>query len=147
MSLDSLLQVSASPVHGLGVFAVRPIPQGAVLGRYGGRRYTAAQVSSRNWSRALTYVIGLPDGSVIDGARGGNAMRHLNHSCEPNCAAFSVKGRAGRWEVQIEVLRAIGQGEELLMDYRLSVEDAHSGEFACFCGVPTCRGTMLDEVS
>jgi SET domain-containing protein len=45
-------------------------------------------------------------------------------------------------------LRPIAAGEELTFDYRLVLEDDDDGDpegvYACACGSPACRGTMLD---
>jgi hypothetical protein len=141
--LHPAVEVRSSPVHGLGVFAQAPIAAGARIGTYRGRRYTAEQSERRDWSQQLTYVFGLPDGSVIDGARGGNATRHLNHSCEPNCAAFIVERGPGRYSVQLEARRDIAPGEELFLDYQLQVEDGTEQDYRCQCGAASCRGTMV----
>lgn len=138
-----LFEVRTSPVHGRGVFALRTLARGQPLGPYGGRRLSAAQVARRGWNRDLTYLFGLSDGSVIDGAVGGNALRHLNHSCAPNCTAWEVAGPDGRPHIVIETLRRVPAGRELFIDYALDVPDATPGEFPCRCGARRCRGTML----
>ncbi len=138
-----LAEVCRSPIHGLGVFARNDLPAGTVIGRYAGRRYTAEQIPQRDWNRRLTYVFGLSDGSVIDGAQGGNATRHLNHCCEPNCQAVEFE-EGGRLAVWIETLRDIRHGEELFIDYALQIaEDDDPSEHLCHCGAPACRGTMV----
>ncbi len=75
-------------------------------------------------------------------AVGGNEAQFINHSCEPNCAAVTDKKR-----IFIEALRDIEPGEELLYDYNLTRESddeaALEQRYACHCGAPTCRGTML----
>ena len=78
------LRVSPSGVHGLGAFATRDLPAQALLGLYEGRRYTAEQVAARQWNDQLTYLFKLSNEEIIDGGKGGNATRHLNHSfCGP----------------------------------------------------------------
>ena len=37
-----------------------------------------------------TFVFGLSDGRVIDGSRGGNSTRFLNHDCSPNYEAIEM---------------------------------------------------------
>src|SRR5688500_14111701 len=81
------VEVRCSPVHGNGVFAVRSLPPGLVVGTYEGRRYAPSEAHDMPSDAALTYVFGLSDGTLIDGSDGGNATRHINHSCEPNCLA------------------------------------------------------------
>ena len=80
---------------------------------------------------------------MIDADVRGNAARWINHSCSPNCDTYEDEG--GR--VFIEARRAIRLGEELTYDYRLSY-DGRVGRkvltaYACRCGAPHCRGTML----
>jgi SET domain-containing protein len=139
-----MIEVAASGVHGLGAFALRELDAGERLGEYAGRRYTPSQARRRRWDAALTYVFALEDGSVIDAAQGGNATRHLNHSCEPNCIAYEELLVTGRRGIAFYTLRAIRAGEELTLDYSLVVDEAEEPEtFACACGTPSCRGSML----
>ena len=138
------IEVRPSVVHGHGVFAVAPLPAGSLVGRYEGRRYSEAEARSRDWDDQLTYLFGLSDGSIIDGAEGGNATRHVNHACAPNCQAVEYRGPGGRLEVRIETLRAVPAGEELTLDYALQVDPESQDAHACACGSSNCRGTMLE---
>lgn len=140
---DTLIDIRTSGIHGLGAFAARRIEAGQQIGRYDGRRY-AGDEADREWDHALTYVFGLSDGSFIDGSDGGNATRHLNHSCEPNCVAYEVEDEHGVPQIVIEARRRIQRGEELFIDYALDVgQDASPLDYPCCCGTPSCRGTML----
>ena len=82
-----LFKVRPSAIHGLGLFATRALAAGEVLGMYEGRRLSAAEVEAVEWDSDLTYLFELSDGTIIDGAQDGNDLRHLNHSCQPNCEA------------------------------------------------------------
>ena len=142
--LLSALDVRSSTIHGRGVFAADDIPAGAQIGRYGGRRTNGEDERAHTPSApsaAPTYVFGLSDGSYIDGARGGNATRFINHSCTPNCVAFEVETGRGL-SIVIEALHPIGQGQELLLDYSLEIAESDTDLYACRCGTPNCRGTM-----
>ncbi|MDI3380207.1 SET domain-containing protein [Xenophilus aerolatus] len=133
-----------SGVHGLGAFAAVDLPAGTKLGRYTGRRFNAVQVAAMDWDSTLTYLFGLSDGTLIDGGRGGNEMRHLNHACEPNCEAREEHGARGRLELGIHTLREVRAGEELFLDYALTVDAAEGpGDYPCRCGSHRCRGTMV----
>lgn len=139
-------QVRKSNVHGKGVYAVRPIKAGEMVLEYKGKIIT--------WRKALalhphdpsqpnhTFYFHLDDGHVIDGKQGGNSARWINHGCEPNLEAEQDGNR-----VFLRALRDIAAGEELLFDYALMIEGRKTAkvrkEYACFCGAPTCRGTML----
>ena len=140
-------QVRKSNVHGKGVYAVRPIKAGEMVLEYKGKIIT--------WRKALalhphdpsqpnhTFYFHLDDGHVIDGKQGGNSARWINHGCEPNLEAEQDGNR-----VFLRALRDIAAGEELLFDYALMIEGRKTAkvrkEYACFCGAPSCRGTMLD---
>jgi SET domain-containing protein len=139
-----MIRSGRSGVHGEGAFAARDLAEGVRIGVYEGRRYSPREVTRRDWDQDLTYVFGLTDGSVIDASSGGNATRHLNHSCAPNCVAYEERGARGRTIIAFYALRAIRAGEELFLDYSLEVDEAQAPEaFACACGAVACRGTML----
>jgi hypothetical protein len=57
---------------------------------------------------------------------------YLNHSCDPNGMRHGVKVFA--W-------RAIAEGEELTVDYRLNAFDGDS--WPCDCAAPNCSGTVV----
>ncbi|MEY2683636.1 MAG: hypothetical protein RJA09_780 [Pseudomonadota bacterium] len=141
------LQVRRSGVHGRGVYAVVDLAPGETLIEYTGEVIT--------WDEALrrhphdptdphhTFYFHIDDGHVIDAKQGGNSSRWINHSCEPNCEADeTAEGR-----VFIRALRHIAAGEELFYDYGLVIDERYTpklkAEYACRCGNPGCRGTML----
>lgn len=64
------------------------------------------------------FFFGLSNGYVIDGRRGCNSARWLNHACAPNCEAVEDAGR-----VFIEAIRDIEAGDELSIEYQLAVDD------------------------
>lgn len=138
----SKVEVRDSPVHGKGVFALCKLPRNAVVARYDGHRYSAAQALEVSIEEGRTYLFALSDGSVIDGARGGNESRFLNHSCAPNCEALEI-GADGDLFIQVHAKRAIAPGEELFLDYQLIREAGDPADYECACGATTCRGTMI----
>jgi len=80
---------------------------------------------------------------VIDADVRGNAARWINHSCAPNCETYEDDDS----RVFIEARRTIRRGEELTYDYQLTY-DGRIGKrvlesYACRCGAPRCRGSML----
>ena len=89
-----------------------------------------------------TFYFHLDDGHVIDGKHLGNSAKWINHSCEPNLEAEQEGDR-----VFLRALRDIAPGEELFFDYGLVIDSRITPtlkkEYACWCGTPTCRGTML----
>jgi SET domain-containing protein len=139
--LMSALDVRSSTIHGRGVFAAGAIPMGARIGRYGGRRFAGEDERLLARRQGPTYLFGLSDGSYIDGARGGNAMRFINHSCAPNCVALEVETDRGL-SIVIEAMSLISLGQELLLDYALEIAESDVDLYACRCGTSACRGTM-----
>jgi SET domain-containing protein len=139
------IAVRRSPIHGRGVFALRPIPPGERLIEYTGEVIPWEEAIRRHQDRpgedSHTMFFDLGDGDVIDGWVGGNASRWINHSCDPNCETRQTGG-----SIVFRSLRDIAAGEELTFDYRLVTEDEgdDDGTYACACGSARCRGTMLD---
>lgn len=141
-----MIEVAKSTVHGLGAFATRDLTRGDCIGVYQGRRFSEEQAPRGRWTGGPTYVFALSDGSIIDGAIGGNATRHMNHSCMPNCVAQEEDGPGHRLRVALYASRDIQAGEELFLDYSLEIDQSTDpAAFACVCGAPKCRGTMLAE--
>lgn len=140
------IQVRQSAVHGRGAFASVDLLAGETIGVFGGELIDDAEAERRARRRRSghTWMFDVGDGRLIDGGRGGNETRFLNHSCEPNCAA-ETDGTA----VTFVAITDIPAGAELLLDYHLTIgEDAGPAEralFNCQCGARTCRGTMLGQ--
>lgn len=103
---------------------------------------TAARRYQKHGAPGHTYFFGLSDGRVIDGGSRGNSARWFNHACEPNCEAIEMGER-----VFIHAIAPIGEGQELFLDYRLTLEDDADDKarlhYTCRCGSTDCRGTML----
>ncbi|CAE6871946.1 SET domain-containing protein [Paraburkholderia domus] len=138
--------VRRSPVHGKGVFALRAIRAGERILEYKGE-LTVWHRAVRRYQRSSgsdghTFFFGLSDGRVIDGERGGNSARWLNHACAPNCEAVEEGQR-----VFVIATTDISVGDELFIDYQLSVEGRHTetvrAHYRCLCGTVGCRGSML----
>ena len=140
------IQVRRSGIHGKGVFALLPLKKGETVIEYIG------EVIS--WKEALrrhphdpsdpqhTFYFHVDDKNVIDGARGGNASRWINHACTPNCEADEVDGR-----IFIKALRSLAPGQELFYDYGLTIDERYTPKlkklYPCRCGTRNCRGTLL----
>jgi uncharacterized protein len=142
----ALIEVRNSRVHGLGVFALRRIRKGTRVIEYLGERISHPEADRRydekdaNDNHTFLFIV---DGrTVIDAGTNGNAARFINHTCDPNCESVTQKRR-----VFIEAIRTIERGEELAYDYQIErdAEDPPNIDkiFACRCGAPACRGTML----
>jgi SET domain-containing protein len=125
------LAIAASPIQGLGVFAVDAIRRGAVILRVDDSRVIDGEHPLRPEDGEFAiHRDFLPDGTV---ALMCSPERHINHSCEPNSYIYSANRKRF-----LLAMREIGAGEEIFMDYALNAADGD--EWECRCNVPTCRG-------
>ena len=146
MRTSTWIQVRHSRIHGKGVFAAKRIPKGTRVIEYLGDRITHAEADSRydehDPSDNHTFLFIVDKKTVIDAGVGGNAARFINHSCDGNCESVIEDRR-----VFIETTRVVQKGEELGYDYEIGREKDDPPNvdeiFACRCGSPKCRGTML----
>ena len=138
--------VRHSSVHGYGCFARRFIPRGTRVVEYLGervshreadRRYEGADANDNH-----TFLFIVDRRTVIDATVGGNEARFINHSCDGNCESAIEKRR-----VFIDATRDIARGEELGYDYQIGRDRSDPSNvdeiYACRCGSPQCRGSML----
>ncbi len=140
------VQVRRSGVHGKGVFALTALAVGETLIEYTGERITWKEALRRHPHDPTqpnhTFYFHIDDKHVIDANVGGNAARWINHACDTNCEADEVDGR-----IFIKATRDIAPGEELFYDYGLVIDEKLTTklkkEYACHCGSPDCRGTLL----
>ena len=90
-----------------------------------------------------TFFFSLENGDVIDAGTDGNDARWINHSCDPNCETSEEDDR-----IFVEAIRTLRPGDELFYDYRIVPAERRTKQlekdFACCCGSPKCRGTMLE---
>jgi SET domain-containing protein len=138
--------VRRSRIQGRGVFAARDLREGERIIEYTGALLSNEEVDAlcddESMRRHHTYLFGVDDRFTIDGARGGNEARFINHSCEPNCESVVVRRR-----VFIHALRDIEEGEELVYDYWYTTDDEYTLDdlrriYPCRCRAPGCRGTL-----
>ena len=144
-----LVEVRDSGVHGRGVFAVAPIKKGTRILEYLGDRVSHDVADKRyedhDENDNHTFLFIVDRNTVIDAAIGGNDARFVNHQCSGNCES-AIENR----RVFIDAVRAIKPGEELGYDYEIGrdKDDPPNVDeiYACRCGSPKCRGTMLEPV-
>lgn len=120
------LTVRPSPLHGLGCFATRPFPKGRKIAEYEGARVRFAELTDEQAAWDLNYIIGIDDEWAIDGSRGGNQTRYINHSCQPNVYVRTTSGH-----VIFYALREIQPGEELVWDYVICDDDGRVDPCPC----------------
>ena len=129
--------VRPSPIHGQGLFAIRPIAAGEIVAVKGGHVLTRPQ-----WT-ALEPALGAADLQIAEDLviapvrqdhRHGS-MLYTNHSCDPNLA---VQG-----QIVLIAMRDIAVDEELTIDWATTDDGDH--EMVCHCGSPRCRRTVTGK--
>jgi uncharacterized protein len=146
MRTSPWIQVRNSKIHGKGIFAAKRIPKGTRIIEYIGERISHQEADARyadhdpNDNHTFLFIVDRK--TVIDGGRKGNAARYINHSCDGNCESAIAERR-----VFIDAVRDIPKGEELGYDYEIGRDKNDPPNvdeiYACRCGSPKCRGTML----
>ncbi|MEZ5388161.1 MAG: SET domain-containing protein-lysine N-methyltransferase [Prosthecobacter sp.] len=139
--------VRSSSIHNRGIFARADIPKDTPIIEYTGEKITKAESQRRgdaliNRSKksggAAVYIFTLNQRYDLDGAKGRNPARYINHSCAPNCEAYVIRGR-----IWIYSLREIKAGEELTYNYGFDIDSWD--EHPCRCGSERCVGFIVDE--
>lgn len=141
--------VKISQVHGRGVFAKKTIPKGTRIFEYAGERVLKTNLAKdlADGLTSLVYVMNLNENLAIDGERGGNDSRFINHSCDPNCEVLYFNDTPYVYAIQ-----EIHEREELNFDYKYGSEgdveltsEQKKEWFPCNCGAENCRGTLLSN--
>lgn len=141
---NDVYEIRRSAIQGRGVFARRRIRAGQRIIEYAGERISNAEADRRyddeKMRRHHTFLFTLDKKTVVDGNRGGNDARYINHSCDPNCEAIIEKGR-----IWIYAKKNIQPGVELAYDYQYErTSDPEDEKFyVCRCGSPKCRGSIM----
>jgi uncharacterized protein len=112
---------------GLGLFAKRSFSKGELV-----IEYTGALISNDDADhRGGRYLFQVNSRWTVDGTGRENLSRYINHSCDPNCIAYTRGKR-----ILIYARRAIAPGEELAYDYGKEYFDAFIRPKGCAC--PVC---------
>jgi SET domain-containing protein len=129
--------VKQSPIHGKGLFAIRPIKKGEIVAVKGGYifdggtlRKTQRSVGPAEIQIADDLYIGLYSRTQKKGG-----MIFSNHSCDPT---IGVKG-----QIVFVALRDIKIGEELTHDWATTDDDTYKTK--CRCGAATCRKVITGK--
>jgi len=140
-------EIRRSRIQGRGAFAIEPIRKGTRIIEYRGepithkeadRRYDADDAEGRHH----TFLFILNDDIVIDARITRCDAKYLNHSCDPNCESVIEDGA-----IWVDAIKGIKPEQELVYDYQFEFDDDYEPEdiryYACRCGTPKCRGTII----
>ena len=129
------VEVKASSIEGLGVFAARAYQPGARIRRVNIVREVTDDAPLREEQGERLEHCAYPNGKVV---LWGFPDRHVNHSCDPNAHEFH-DGDA----VYIVARRVIAPGEEITFDYNVNISGGSS--WPCHCGAPRCLGATVGD--
>jgi len=127
------LSVRPSEIHRWGVYAEEFIAKGKKVIEYTGERCNRRETAKRAGGK-LNYMFTLDSYWALDGSVGGSGAEYVNHSCDPNCYAWILRGH-----ILYMAGRDILPGQELTIDYRFEPEVE---KVPCACGAESCRGTI-----
>src|SRR5262249_25581440 len=120
--------------------------RGTRLIEYKGERISSEEANARYDDDQAEHphilMFNVDEHTLIDAGVGGNEARFFNHSCDPNCEAVTEDGR-----IYLQAICTIAPAGELPSacqpERRGRFDPAWEELYACWCGAPNCRGTML----
>ncbi len=129
------VEVKASRIEGLGVFAALPFRAGELIRRVHVVREITPEAPIREDLGEKIDHCSYPDGKTV---LFGFPDRHLNHSCEPNAWELYEGGSS-----YLVARRDIAAGEEITCDYNVNIADGTA--WPCRCGAARCRGVVAGD--
>ena len=131
------VEVRASPIEGLGVFAARAFRKGERIRRINVVREVTAEAPLRADLGERQDHCDYPDGRVV---LLGFPDRHTNHSCDPTAWVLYEGQGEGAWLV---ARRDLAPGDEITCDYSINVTGGST--WPCHCGAARCRGEVTGD--
>ena len=142
-----MIRYADSPIHGSGAFAAKDILRGTFLTYYLGEVIDPQEALKRinaSYQSGFTMIYKVNESTYIDGSINGNGGPLFNHSCSPNCIMVKERDQLALYTKQF-----VAANTELTYDYGLVLPAGVNPEavtrYACRCGSPNCRGTMLAQ--
>ena len=127
--LTETAEIRPAGAKGVGVFAVDHISAGSTVAGFGGFVMPRAEFERLPIDQQ-THSLQICDDLFMTCPSDSEPADFFNHSCEPNCGILG--------SILLVTLRPVEAGEELSFDYAMCDADDYD-EFACECGVATCR--------
>jgi SET domain-containing protein len=119
-------KLGISPIHGIGVFAIRAIPKGInpLKSYIGNREIDVTKKEIKNLPKGVRNQIDMfcfydrkKVSIPVNGLNSFDLAVYLNHSKQPNLR-FKKNG-------ELQSLKSIAEGEELFIDYDISFGEKH----------------------
>lgn len=131
--------ICPSPIHGVGLFALRTFKSGDTICSSEGYIVNLRTRCLEPWESRISYQLSENHHFVPTGIVGNatiNALAKVNHGCDPNSyVQFDPQSRF----LVLKALRNISEGEEITCDY-CAIETELAHPFFCRCSMDNCRG-------
>jgi len=140
--LSPKAQSMESPIHGLGVFAIKKIQKNEVIAIFGGRimhlkdfqkiagkQYKGIPIDCFPLQVNDNFFLSLENVNEVEDSD------FFNHSCEPNAG---IKG-----QITLVARREIKPKEEITFDY--TTTESLFPKFRCHCGSKECRVVVTKD--
>ncbi|HXY10684.1 MAG TPA: SET domain-containing protein-lysine N-methyltransferase [Terriglobales bacterium] len=131
----SNVEVRASPIEGLGLFAARPFCAGQRIRQINVVREVTPTSPLREELGERADHCDYPNGKIV---LLGYPDRHVNHSCDPNAYVLYEGDRSF-----LVARRDIAAGEEVTCDYNINITGGTA--WPCHCGAARCSGTTVGD--
>ncbi len=126
--------IKKSPVHGRGLFALKPLKKGEIIAIKGGyifNKKTLKKIENKIEDSYIQIEKNFYIGSIKKSQLKGNKI-FINHSCDPN---VGIRG-----QITFVAMRNIKTGEELTYDWAMeNDEKAGPWSLKCNCKKKNCR--------
>ena len=129
------VEVRASSIEGLGLFATRTFDAGQRIHQIKIVREITAGAPLREDLGERADHCDYPDGKVV---LLDFPSRHVNHSCDPN-AYVLYEGLCSF----LVARRNVAAGDEITCDYNINITGGTP--WPCHCGATRCRGTTTGD--
>lgn len=139
---ESWYKIKNVKKKGRGVFAMRDIEVGTVIGDYVG---TIMRPQDENERKNGLYTMSAGERFDILGDPKVKGVHLINHSCANNCDTYPYRGH-----ILLIATRKIFKGEEFTINYSLygpEEKKTTCAEHTCYCGSRFCTGTMHSPAS
>lgn len=131
----SNIDVRASRIEGLGLFALRAFRSGDRIARVNVVREVTPEAPIRADRGERADHCAYPDGRVVLIAF---PERHINHSCDPNAYEY-FEGDVSYFVAR----RYIAMSEEITLDYNINITEGTA--WPCRCGAKRCGGEVVGD--